>query len=165
MFDAITYFKGLAEKNKLAKKEGYHAVTISGPGNLEGIFEHYRDYDRLIAVTDTTTGNISSRDGAFNFQNRRAYTVFILSAYEHNNMEKREEQLDICRTLFRQFVRRILRDKYQYKNEGTFFDTQSIPYQELGRYFLSGMTGLHFTLYMHDPVSLEYIEEEWDEQT
>lgn len=164
MFDAIKYFTELAERNLLARREGFLPVVISGPDNLEGIFEEYRDYDRFIAVTDTTTGNLSSRDGAYNFLKRRAYTVFILSAYTRDDMEDRQDQLDLCRELFLQFVKRILRDKYLYGEAGTFFDTQSIPNQELGRYFLSGMTGLHFTLYVSEPVNLEYISEEWDEQ-
>ena len=51
MFDAITYFTEMTEKNVLAKKEGFQPVVISGPDNLEGIFEEFRDYDRFVAVT------------------------------------------------------------------------------------------------------------------
>ena len=162
MFDAISYFEDMAEKNRLAKTEGFKTVIISSPDNLEGIFEDYRDTDRFIAVTDTNTGNLSSSDGAFNFLKRRAYTVFIVSAYAHDDMDDRQRQLDMCRTLFLQFCKRIIRDKYQYKDMGTYFETQVIPNQEIGRYFLSGMTGLHFTLYVSEPVDLQYNADEWE---
>jgi hypothetical protein len=59
-------------------------------------------------------------------------------------------------------VKRIIRDKYQYKDQGMYFDTQSIPNQEIGRYYLSGLTGLFFTLYVSEPINLEYIADEWE---
>ena len=89
-------------------------------------------------------------------------TVFILSAYRHDDMDDRQKELDLCRTLFLQIIKRVIHDKFQYKYQGTYFDTHAIPNQELGRYFLSGMTGLHFTLYVSEPVNLEYDKNEWE---
>ena len=160
-FDAIAYFYTLTERNKLAKEKGFLPVTISNTDNLEGLMEEYRDNDRFVAVTDTNSGNLSSPDGAYGFSKRRAFTVFLLSAYEYGNMQSRQEELALCRELFRQFVSRILRDKYLYDEKQMYFDTHAIPNQELGRYYLSGMTGLHFTLYVQEPVDLQYEEGQW----
>lgn len=160
-FDAIAYFYALTERNKLAQEKGFVPVTISNTDNLEGLMEEYRDNDRFVAVTDTNSGNLSSPDGAYGFSKRRAYTVFILSAYEYGNMQSRQEELELCRELFRQFVSRILRDKYLYDEKQMYFDTHAIPNQELGRYYLSGMAGLHFTLYVQEPVDLQYEEDQW----
>lgn len=160
-FDAIAYFYAMTERNKLAKQNGFVPVTISNTDNLEGLMEEYRDKDRFVAVTDTNSGNLSSSDGAYGFMKRRAYTVFILSAYEYGNMLARQKELELCRELFRQFVSRILLDKYLYDEKQMYFDTYAIPNQEIGRYYLSGMTGLHFTLYVHEPVDLVYEEEQW----
>lgn len=160
-FDAVVYFYALTERNKLAQEKGFVPVTISSTDNLEGLMEEYRDNDRFVAVTDTNSGNLSSPDGAYGFSKRRAYTVFILSAYEYGNMQSRQEELELCRELFRQFVSRILRDKYLYEEKQMYFDTHAIPNQELGRYYLSGMAGLHFTLYVQEPVDLQYEENQW----
>ena len=160
-FDAIAYFYALTERNKLAKEKGFIPVTISNTDNLEGLMEEYRDNDRFVAVTDTNSGNLSSPDGAYGFSKRRAYTVFVLSAYEYGNMQSRQEELELCRELFRQFVSRILRDKYLYDEKQMYFDTHAIPNQELGRYYLSGVAGLHFTLYVQEPVDLQYEEDQW----
>lgn len=160
-FDAIAYFYALTERNKLAQEKGFVPVTISNTDNLEGLMEEYRDNDRFVAVTDTNSGNLSSPDGAYGFSKRRAYTVFILSAYEYGNMQSRQEELELCRELFRQFVSRILRDKYLYDEKQMYFDTHAIPNQELGRYYLSGVAGLHFTLYVQEPVDLQYEENQW----
>ena len=161
MFDAISYFKEMTERNLLAVREEFLPVTISGPDNLEGLFEEYRDHDRFVAVSDTSTGNLSSPDGTYGFTKHRAYTVFVLSGYEYGNMEDRQQQLELCRKLFRQFVSKIIHDKYEYTDEMRFVDTQTIPNQELGRYYLSGMTGLFFTVYVHEPIDLVYYDEEW----
>ena len=69
--------------------------------------------------------------------------------------------LELCRELFRQFVSKILRDKYLYDEKQMYFDTHAIPNQEIGRYYLSGMTGLHFTLYVQEPIDLIYDDEQW----
>ena len=153
-FDAIAYFYAMASKNKLAIEKGFQPVTISNSDNLEGLFEQYRDYDRFVAISDTNSGNLSSPDGTYGFTKNRAYTVFILSAYEYDNMQSRQEELELCRELFRQFVSKILRDKYLYDEKQMYFDTHAIPNQEIGRYYLSGMTGLHFTLYVQEPIDL-----------
>lgn len=161
MFDAIAYFTQLAQSNKLAAENGFEPVVISNSDNLEGLLEEYRDKDRFIAISDTNTGNLSSADGAYGFFKRRAYTVFVLSAYLYNDMLDRQRQLELCRKLFLQLVSRIIRDKFQYQEETMYIDTQSIPNQELGRYYLSGMTGLFFTIYVQEPVDLEYDDEQW----
>lgn len=153
-FDAVAYFYSMTEHNRLAKEKGFLPVTISSTDNLEGLFEEYRDADRFVAVTDTNSGNLSSADGAYGFSRHRAYTVFILSAYEYGNMQSRQKELELCRTLFHQFVSKIIRDKYLYEEKMMYFDTHSIPNQEIGRYYLSGMTGLHFTLYVQEPIEL-----------
>ena len=164
-FDAISYFTGMAASNILAQEKGFLAVTISNTDNLEALMDEYRDNDRFVAIADTSSGNLASPDGAYGFQKRRAYTVFILSAYEYGNMESRQEELELCRQLFHQFVSKIIHDKYQYEEKQMFFDTHAIPNQELGRYYLSGMTGLHFTLYTWEPIDLQYEENQWSTDT
>lgn len=164
MFDAIAYFTAMTRANRLAADNGFVPVTVSGPQNLEGLFEEYRDADRFVAISDTSTGNLESRGGVDAFSKRRAYTVWILSAYDHDDMESRQEELEMCRELFRQFVSRILHDKYEYSEQLMYVDTHSIPNQELSRYYLSGMTGLFFTIYVSEPVSLEYDSAEWQDQ-
>ena len=51
MFDAIAYFTAITNENKLARQSGFIPVTVSGPQNLEGLFEEYRDNDRFVAIS------------------------------------------------------------------------------------------------------------------
>ena len=160
-FDAISYFMSMAERNRLAVDNHFKPVVISNSDNLEGLFKDYRDADRFVAISDTTSGNLSSPDGAYGFSKRRAYTVFILSAYDYDDMDSRQKELELCRRLFLQFVSKIIADKYEYDEKQMYFDTHSIPNQEIGRYYLSGMTGLHFTLYVQEPVDLVFDKSQW----
>lgn len=160
-FDAVAYFTAMTMHNRLAVERGFMPVVISSADNLEGLFEEYRNADRFVAVSDTSSGNLSSPDGTYGFSKRRAYTVFILSAYDYDDMLSRQKELELCRELFHQFVSKIIRDKYMYEEKQMYFDTHAIPNQEIGRYYLSGMTGLHFTLYVQEPVDLVYDEEQW----
>lgn len=160
-FDAISYFMSMAERNRLAVDNHFKPVVISNSDNLEGLFKDYRDADRFVAISDTTSGNLSSPDGAYGFSKRRAYTVFILSAYDYDDMHSRQKELELCRRLFLQFVSKIIADKYEYDEKQMYFDTHSIPNQEIGRYYLSGMTGLHFTLYVQEPVDLVFDKSQW----
>lgn len=162
-FDAIGYFRDMAKKNKLAKKNGFIATVISNIDNIEGLMDEFRNADRFIAISDTSSGNLSSLDGTYGFSCNRAFTVFILSGYEFGDMESREKELDLCREIFHQFVSRIIHDKYEYNGLQTFFDTTSFPNQELGRHFLNGVTGLHFTVYMRTPKDLEYDGSQWED--
>ena len=43
MFNAIEYFETLCAKNKLCISEGFHAVLISSPEEIDGLHEQYRD--------------------------------------------------------------------------------------------------------------------------
>lgn len=160
-FDAIGYFTDMTQRNRLASSNGFVPVVISDPDNIEGLLEEYRDNDRFVAISDTNTGNVSSPDGAYGFSKRRAYTVFILSAYEYGNMEDRQKELELCRELFLQFCSKMLHDKYRYEEQQMYLDTHSIPNQELGRYYLSGMTGLFFTVYVEEPIELVYDGNQW----
>lgn len=160
-FDAISYFTSMAERNRLAVDNHFKPVVISSSDNLEGLFKDYRDADRFVAISDTNSGNLSSPDGAYGFSKRRAYTVFILSAYDYDDMLSRQKELELCRRLFLQFVSKIIADKYEYDEKQMYFDTHSIPNQEIGRYYLSGMTGLHFTLYVQEPVDLVFDKSQW----
>lgn len=76
-------------------------------------------------------------------------------------MHSRQKELELCRRLFLQFVSKIIADKYEYDEKQMYFDTHSIPNQEIGRYYLSGMTGLHFTLYVQEPVDLVFDKSQW----
>lgn len=157
IFDALSYFKQLAEENILCRDNGFKAVFCSGPDSIEGLMQQYQKTANFVMVDDTTDQNLYS-EGVSYFK-RRVYTVFILAAYRWDDMEDREEKLNLCRTIFQQFVRRMIWDKNTREDTDddlTFLNVERIYSKEYGRYTMSGVTGLYFMVNNDEPAAMEY---------
>lgn len=169
IFDALNYFETLAKQNKLCKKKGFMPVFCSGPDSIEGVMQEFQKTANFVMIDDTTDGNTFSEGVSF-FQ-RRVYTVFILAAYRWDDMKDREDKLNLCREVFKQFVKRMIWDRTQREDDETaFLNVEKIYSKEFGRYTMNGVTGLYFMVENDEPASMEYedeqqLESEWITET
>jgi hypothetical protein len=165
-FDALHYFVQLARQNRLCRQHGFRPVFCSGPDSIEGIMQEFQKTANFVCIDDTTDQNLYS-EGVSYFK-RRVYTVFILAAYRWDDMEDREAKLNLCREVFRQFVRRMIWDRAQREDDETaFLNVEKVYSKEFGRYTMNGVTGLYFMVENDEPESMEYedeqqLESEWD---
>ena len=167
IFDALHYFETLAQQNRLCREHAFKPVFCSGPDSIEGLMQQFQKTANFVMIDDTTDQNLYS-EGVSYFK-RRVYTVFILAAYRWDDMEDREEKLNLCREIFQQFVRRMIWDRIRHEDEGddiTFLNVEKIYSKEFGRYTMSGVTGLYFLVENDEPTSMEYedlqqLETEW----
>lgn len=165
IFDALNYFEQLARQNKLCKENGFMPVFCSGPESIEGIMQQYQKTANFVCIDDTTDQNLYS-EGVSYFK-RRVYTVFVLAAYRWDDMKDREEKLNLCREVFKQFVKRMIWDRTQREDDETaFLNVEKIYSKEFGRYTMNGVTGLYFMVENDEPASMEYedeqqLENEW----
>lgn len=166
IFDALSYFKQLAEKNILCRKNGFKPVFCSGPDSIEGVMSEFQTTANFVMIDDTTDQNMYS-EGVSYFK-RRVYTVFVLASYKWDDMEDREDKLKLCREIFQQFVRRMIWDKTQGEDSDdmTFLNVEKVYSKEFGRYTMSGVTGLYFMVENDEPTSMDYedeqqLESEW----
>ena len=165
IFDALHYFETLARQNRLCVENGFRPAFCSGPESIEGIMQEFQKTANFVCIDDTTDQNLFS-EGVSYFK-RRVYTVFVLASYKWDDMEDREQKLNLCRTIFTQFVKRMIWDKVQRENEGddfTFLNVERIYSKEFGRYTMNGVTGLYFMVENDEPESMEY-EDEMDLQS
>lgn len=160
LFDAISYFKGMAEKNKLAKMCGFHPCTCSGINSLEEVLANFRTKSAFLAVDDTNDGVTERRSGGF-FK-KRTFTVFLLKQYRYDDMSDRQDALDICRQVYRQIHSRLLKDKERMNDSLVYLNVDNLYTRELGEYFISGCTGLYFMIDVSEPINLMYDEHEWE---
>ena len=161
IFDALHYFERLARQNRLCREHGFRAVFCSGPDSIEGIMQEFQKTANFVCIDDTTDQNLYS-EGVSYFK-RRVYTVFILASYRWDDMEDREQKLNLCREVFRQFVRRMIWDRAQREGEDddmTFLNVEKVYSKEFGRYTMSGVTGLYFMVENDEPESMEYEDEQ-----
>ncbi len=167
IFNALEYFRQLTLHNRLCVANNFKPVFCSGPDSIEGLMQEYQKTANFVMIDDTTDQNMYS-EGVSYFK-RRDYTVFILAAYRWDDMEDREAKLNLCRSVFSQFVRRMIWDKVQRENEDdelTFLNVERIYSKEFGRYTMNGVTGLYFMVENDEPEAMEYedqqeMETEW----
>ena len=165
IFDALHYFETLAKQNRLCVENGFKPVFCSGPDSIEGIINNFQKTANFVCIDDTTDQNLYS-EGVSYFK-RRVYTVFILASYRWDDMEDREQKLNLCREVFKQFVKRMIWDRIQREDDETaFLNVEKIYSKEFGRYTMNGVTGLYFMVENDEPASMEYedeqqLENEW----
>lgn len=161
-FNALAYFKNLAERNKLAKAHNFKPCYCAGIEGINDVIQEFRKTSNFIMIDDTTSQNTYSK--GVGFFDRNVYTVFILAAYKYDDMADREEKLRLCRRIFRQIHSKMLYDKENltYGDSMEYMDINSIYSKEMPRYSMNGVTGLYFLVNNDEPVDLTYNNEEWD---
>lgn len=160
LFPALDYFTQLAKTNKLASELCFHPCLCSGPESIDGVMQGFKRYKNFIMVDDTTSQQTFGN--GVGFFRRDVYTVFIVVAYRRDDMEDREQKLNLCRQLFRQFHARMIFDRDELGDERlTFMQLNNIYSTEMPRYSYNGVTGLYFMVQNEEPIDLSYDASEW----
>ncbi len=161
LFDAEEYFRCMVSRNILAQEKAFFFCTCSGPQNLEGCLDGLQQENAFVCMDDTSDGALfQGKSGGW--YKKRTFTVFILHRHEFNNMDDRREKLSLCRRLFHQMVSKMIVDADDLSNELVYLQTSSVMSREIGRYALSGCTGLYFMVDVNEPLDLVYTPEEWN---
>lgn len=160
LFPALEYFTQLAKSSRLAQDNKFHPCLCSGPDSIQGVMENFRKQQNFIMVDDTTSQQTFS-NGVGYFR-RDVYTIFILAHYRIDDMIDREEKLNLCRQIFRQFHSRLLHDRDELGDDRlTFLQLNNVYSSELPRYSYNGVTGLYFMIQNEEPIDICYDESEW----
>ena len=108
-FDALEYFRSLAEKNKLAVENGFKGCLCSGIEGAQGMMAEYQKTANFVMVDDITAG--ATRETPDGFYEKNTYTVFIFARYKQFDMDDYNEKMRLCRRIFHKFVSRIIYDQ------------------------------------------------------
>ena len=92
---------------------------------------------------------------------RRVKTVFFAMRHALDDMQARQECMDIMRELFRQFMSVLIQEKTRVEEEHFYLDLR-ISFQEIDKYFLSGCACAFFQIATDVFTDLRYNEEEWE---
>lgn len=164
MFDSISYFRTLAKTNKICKSNNFVFDLCSDPDSLQGLISNYKTSSNFVFASDTVDSNTHSQ--GVGFFDRQVYTVWILAAYRYDDMEDRKVKLEQCRTVYQQFLSRLIKDKEEmiYDDALEFLELDKVYKHELGRYSMSGVTGLYFMINSDEPIDLQFDETEWEQE-
>ncbi len=162
-FDAFSYFRDLTKQNKLTSELGFKPTTCSSPLSFEGMLQNMGKSKNFVVIDDTNEGNVVI-NGDGSYRKVMTYTVWILMRYKEFDMNDRQEKLNTCRKIFRQFLSKMVIDKYNWQNDyHTYTLSDQIDSREIGAYFINGLTGVEFHLDVSEPLDLEFNYEEWNE--
>jgi len=161
LFDAFAYFQEVLAKNKLATSEKFEFCRISGPKGMEDALANFRTAPAFFCVDDSVSGMTYARNGGF-FQ-RRIFTLFAFRRYDFKKQSDRAESLSICRKLSHQLLSKMIVDSDTLNSEMVYIDLNSIKFQEIEQYALSGCAGLYFLVAVDEPINLVYDDTEWEQ--
>lgn len=162
-FDAFSYFRDLTKQNKLTSELGFVPTTCSSPLSFEGMLQNMTKHKNFVVIDDTNEGNVAI-NGDGSYRKNMTYTVWILMRYKQFDMNDRQEKLNTCRKIFRQFLSKIVIDKYRWQEQYcTYTLSDQVDSREIGAYFINGLTGVEFHIDVSEPLDLEYNYEEWNE--
>lgn len=159
LFDFHAYMASLVEQNRLAQERGFRHRTCTGISGLQGLLDGFQSVANFVASDDITPGQTVQHGGGW-FQ-RRSFTVFILMRYTFGDERDRQQKLDLCRTLMRQFQSRFILDEAELQSDLIYLGVDRMNTTDIGSQFLSGCTGLYFMVNVDEPVDLSYNAEEW----
>ena len=157
-WDATSFFEKLASKNKLAKEEHFGFFRVSGLEGFEEALHNLQSTANFICVSDIAQGYTELNTTP---HTRRVKTVFFAMRHALDDMEARQQCMDIMRELFRQFMSVLIQEKTRVEEENIYLDPR-ISFQEIVRYFLSGCACAFFQVATDVYADLHYNQEEWD---
>ena len=158
IWDAVTFFEHLTKTNKLAQKEGFLFCRVSGLEGFEECIHALQSTANFIAVSDIAQGYTELNTTP---HTRRVKTVFLAMRHALDDMQARQQCMDIMREIFRQFMSVLIQEKTRVETEHIYLDPR-ISFQEIDRYFLSGCACAFFQVATDVYTDLRYNQEEWE---
>ena len=157
-WDAVAFFEHLTNTNKLAQKEGFLFCRVSGLEGFEECIHALQSTANFIAVSDIAQGYTELNTTP---HTRRVKTVFLAMRHALDDMQARQQCMDIMRELFRQFMSVLIQEKTRVEEQHIYLDPR-ISFQEIDRYFLSGCACAYFQVATDVYTDLRYNQEEWE---
>lgn len=159
-FDTHTYFeKEIRDKMKLTVNGGYQYCKVTSMQHMEEVIENFRYHTAFFAVDDTEDGFTFQTGGGY--MDRKTIVVYIMKQYRLGDMNSQVSALDECKTIYKNVLKKLIRDKSKLQNEMVYLVTERIPYNEIPGIFANDCTGLFFTIPVNIPTDLSYKDEEW----
>ena len=155
MFNAVSYIETLHGQLN-ATKNDYTFALVSSVSALEELLEKSRRVKKFLAVADSNDGNTFRGAGGAYFE-RRTYTIFVIQRAQYGDMDARATILAQARSIFRNIVSRIIRDRYSIP----VIDLSRVQFYEVPPSFATGTCGIYFIITVENPVDLTYDESAW----
>lgn len=162
-WDAISYFRNLTEKNRLAGEKGFRFGVVS---DLQGFADALGDAPfmsapALVCVSDVSNGALALWPTP---HRRQVKTVFMAMRHgiEKDAATQRTECFRTIRELFRQFMSKFAKEKTMLEQGGLKIG-EEITFSEIPKYFASGFACAVFQISVTVYENLIERREEWND--
>ena len=139
-WNATQFFEELVAKNKLAVAESFAFCKVSGLEGFEEALHAMQQASAFCCVSDIADGYTELNNTP---RTRRIKTVFLAMRHAIDDMEARNECMEIMRELFRQLMSRLILEKVKMEQNFIYIDPR-ISFNEVDRYFFSGCACAYF---------------------
>ena len=159
-FNFEAYVEDLTARNRLAADLGFRFHVVSGTDGLLDAMESLMDSSAFVAVSDDalTSGEASSTPSLV----RQKLIIFVMR-HAVGDDRARAKCLHTLRELARQFLARMLNDRWILAaDRGVMFE-EEFQITEPDKYFFSGAACLILNVAYHFKTSLIYDADLWNE--
>lgn len=158
-WNATAFFERLAQTNKLAVCEGFTFCQVSGLEGFEEALSQMQSASAFICVSDIADGYTELNNTP---RTRRVKTVYFAMRHAAEDMDARNECMEIMRELFRQFASQLILEKVKLEQSCIYLDPR-ISFNEIDRYFFSGCACAYFQIAVDVFTDLRYNPDEWND--
>ena len=156
-WSATQFFEELVAKNKLAVAEGFTFCKVSGLEGFEEALHAMQQATAFCCVSDIADGYTELNNTP---RTRRIKTVFLAMRHAIDDMDARNECMEIMRELFRQLMSVLTLEKVKLEQNCIYLDPR-ISFNEIDRYFFSGCACAYFQVAVDVFTDLRYNADEW----
>lgn len=157
-WDATLFFQNLTERNKLARQYDFKFCRVSGLDGFEEALQKMQSTTAFACLSDLSQGFIELNNSP---RTRRLKTVFLAMRCPIDDMQARQEKLDILQEIFRQFISVLILEETKLKENLIYLDPR-ISFHEIDRYFFSGCACAFFEVAIDKFTDLRFNPNEWE---
>ena len=159
-WSATDFFKNLVANNKLAVAEGFTFCKVSGLEGFEEALHAMQQATAFCCVSDIADGYTELNNTP---RTRRIKTVFLAMRHAIDDMEARNECMEIMRELFRQLMSVLTLERVKLEQNCIYLDPR-ISFNEIDRYFFSGCACAYFQVAVDVFTDLRFSEDDWNDR-
>lgn len=159
-WNASRFFRGLTAMSPLAKENGFTFCQVSGLEGFEEALQKLQSHTAFVCVSNLSEGFIELDNTP---HSRKVKTVFLAMRHAIDDMDARQECMEIMQELFRQYMSVLVLEKTRLQEESIYLDSR-IKFSEIDEYFFSGCACAFFQIAFDIYTDLVFNPNDWDGQ-
>ena len=159
-WSATDFFQNLVAKNKLANTNQFVFCKVSGLEGFEEALHAMQQATAFCCVSDIADGYTELNNTP---RTRRIKTVFLAMRHAIDDMDARNECMEIMRELFRQLMSVLTLERVKLEQNCISLDPR-ISFNEIDRYFFSGCACAYFQVAVDVFTDLRFSEDDWNDR-